>query len=203
MIEKLGRNLLGRIEEPLVGFLVALRLTPNMLTGIGLVLAVVTSSIIAAGHLRTGGLLFLLTSAADSLDGLLARKTGRVTKFGSCLDSTFDRLSEAIVMLGLLVFLQRFGPLNLELIWSLPLVYATMAGSLAVSYVKARAEGLGFECKTGWMQRSERIVVLGIAMSLGVVDFVLVPLVVLLIITVWQRLALVADQESQTDGHLP
>ncbi len=203
MIEKIGRHLLGRIEEPLVGFLVALRLTPNVLTGIGLFLAAATSYIIADGHLRAGGLLFLLTSAIDSLDGMLARKTGRVTKFGSCLDSTFDRLSEAIVMLGLLVFLQRFGPLHLDLIWSLPLVYATMAGSLAVSYVKARAEGLGFDCKTGWMQRSERIAVLGIAMGFGVVDFVLIPLVLLLIITIWQRMALVADQESQTGGHLP
>ncbi len=203
MIEKIGRRLLARVEKPVVGFLVAVRLTPNRLTGIGLLLAIATGAVVAAGHLRWGGLLFLLASAFDSLDGTLARSTGSVTKFGSCWDSTCDRLSEAVVLLGLLIFLQRFGALNLDLAWSLPLVYATMAGSLAVSYVKARAEGLGLACKTGWMQRSERILVLGLSMTLGVVDWVLIPMAALLCVTVWQRLAFVAHQDTYADSPSP
>ncbi len=203
MIEKIGRRLLARVEEPVVGFLVALHLTPNLLTGSGLLLAMATGAVIAAGYLRWGGLLFLLVSALDSLDGLLARHTGRVTQFGSCWDSTCDRLSEAFVLLGLLIFLQRFGALNLDLAWSLPLVYATMAGSLTVSYVKARAEGLGLACKTGWMQRSERILVLGLSMVLGVVDWILIPMTALLFITVGQRLAHVADQDAPADDPIP
>ncbi len=200
MIEKIGRRLLAHVEEPVVGFLTAAGLAPNLLTGIGLLLAILTGLVVATGHLRWGGLLFLLASAFDSLDGMLARGTGRVTLFGSCWDSACDRLSEAIVLLGLLIFLQRFGPLNLDLAWSLPLVYTTMVGSLAVSYVKARAEGLGLECKTGWMQRSERILSLGLAMALGVVDWVLLPISVLLGITVWQRLAFVARQDARIHG---
>ena len=201
MIEKVGRHLLAPVEKPIVGFLVAIHLSPNLLTGFGLVLAAITGVVIATGHLRWGGLLFLLASAIDSLDGMLARTTGRVTKFGSCWDSTSDRLSEAIVLLGLLIFLQRFGPLNFDLTWSVPLVYATMAGSMAVSYVKARAEGLGLECKIGLMQRSERILILGIAMILGIVDWVLIPLVVLLIVTVSQRLFIVARRDTSVELH--
>ena len=76
-----------------------------------------------------------------------------------------------------------------------------MAGSMAVSYVKARAEGLGLECKIGLMQRSERILILGIAMILGIVDWVLIPLVVLLIVTVSQRLFIVARRDTSVELH--
>lgn len=196
MIERIGRRLLAPVEKPIVRFMVAVSLSPNSLTGLGLFLAAVTGLVVATGHLRWGGLLFLLASATDSLDGMLARKTGRVTKFGSCWDSTCDRLAEAIVLLGLLIYLQNFGPLNLDLAWSIPLVYAAMAGSMAVSYVKARAEGLGLDCKTGLMQRSERILILGIAMGFGVVDWVLIPLVTLLFVTVWQRLLFVSRKDA-------
>lgn len=198
MFETIGRRLLVRFEGPLIAFLIGLRLTPNRLTGIGLFLAGATGAVIALGHLRWGGLLFLVASAMDGLDGLLARGTGRVTRFGSCLDSTFDRLAEALVLLGLLFYFLRIGPLNLDVQWSIPLVYVTMAGSLSVSYVKARAEGLDLECKTGWMQRSERILILGVAMMLGIVDWALIPLAALLIVTIWQRLAFVFSQDARS-----
>lgn len=107
MIEQAGRKLLATVEEPLVRTLVGWRLTPNRLTWLGLGLAAGTALLIGSGSLRVGGLAFLLVSATDSLDGLLARRTGQVTRFGSCLDSTCDRLSEALVLLGLLAYLQQ------------------------------------------------------------------------------------------------
>ncbi len=197
MLERTGRKLLAIVEEPLVRALVRWRLTPNRLTWLGLGLAAGTALLIASGFLRIGGLAFLLVSATDSLDGLLARRTGQVTRFGSCLDSTCDRLSEALVLLGLVAYLQQCpqpcGMVFLhDLRWSLPLVYVVMAASLTVSYVKARAEGAGLECKTGWMQRSERIVALGLGMAFGAADVVLVPLALLLVITIGQRLAHIA-----------
>lgn len=195
MIERIGRAALARVEGPVVNFLLALHLTPNRISWLGLGLAAGTAALIGLGHLQLGGIVFILASATDALDGLLARSTGRVTRFGSCLDSTLDRLGEVLVLGGLLVYLQQSGPLVLPNAWSIPLVYLTMGTSLAVSYVKARAEGLGLECKTGWMQRSERIVVLGLCMTLRVVDLALLPLALLLCVTIAQRLHHVARQE--------
>ncbi len=195
MIERAGRALLALIEEPLVRGMVRLRFTPNRITWLGLVMALGTATLIGMGHLRIGGLVFLLISSLDSLDGMLARRTGMTTKFGACLDSTFDRIAEILVLGGLLIYLQLYGPLILDLRWSIPLVYLTMGGSVTVSYVKARAEGLGFECKVGWMQRSERILLIGLAMLIGWIDVVLIPIALLLFITVGQRIHRVAQQD--------
>ena len=197
MIEQAGRALLAPIEDPLVRGMQRLHLTPNRLTWLGLWLAVGTATLIGLGHLRIGGLVFLLASSLDSLDGLLARKSGSVTRFGACLDSSLDRVTEMLVLGGLLVYLQLHGPLILDLHWSIPLVYLTMGASVTVSYVKARAEGLQMDCKVGWMQRSERILVLGVGMMIGFVDVVLIPVALLLCVTVGQRLHHVARQDTK------
>lgn len=196
MIERLGRAFLAQVENPLIRWMTRLRLTPNRISWLGLLLALGTSAIIAFGYLRTGGILFIVTSAVDSLDGLLARGTDQVTRFGACLDSTLDRVSEMLILLGLILYFQHSGPLRLPLEFSIPLAFTAMGCSVAVSYVKARAEGLGMDCKVGWMQRSERIVVLGLGMVFGVVDLLLIPLCLLMCATVGQRLWHVARQDS-------
>ncbi len=197
MIEQVGRALLAPLEDPLVRGMQRLHLTPNRITWLGLLLSAGTALLIGAGYLRLGGLAFLLVSALDGMDGMLARKTDAVTRFGACLDSSLDRVAEILVLGGLLVYLQHHGPLRLDLHWSIPLVYLTMGASVSVSYVKARAEGLGLDCKVGWMQRSERILVLGLGMMIGVVDLVLIPVALLLCLTVGQRLSHVARQDAQ------
>ena len=195
MIETWGRSLLARVELPVVQFLLRLRLTPNLISWTGLWLAVATACLIAAGWPRWGGLAYILVSGLDSMDGLLARSTGRATRYGACLDSTFDRLSEICVLLGLLVHLQLEGPMRLPVNWSIPLTAAVIGTSVVVSYVKARAEGLDIPGKAGWLQRSERIVLLGVGLMLNVADVVLVPMCLALLVTIGQRLHHVARRD--------
>ncbi|MXZ25593.1 MAG: CDP-alcohol phosphatidyltransferase family protein [Caldilineaceae bacterium SB0665_bin_21] len=195
VIETWGRSLLAHVELPVVRFLLWLRVTPNLISWTGLWLAVATACLIAAGWIRWGGLAYILVSGLDSLDGLLARKTGRVTRYGACLDSTFDRLSEICVLLGLLIHLQLGGPMRLPLSWSIPLTAAVIGTSVVVSYVKARAEGLEIPCKAGWLQRSERIVLLGAGLMLNVADVVLIPMCLALLVTIGQRLHYVARHD--------
>lgn len=199
MIETWGRSLLTHVELPVVRFLLWLRLTPNLISWIGLGLAAATACVIAAGWTRWGGLAYILVSCLDSLDGLLARNTGRVTRYGACLDSTFDRLSEICVLLGLLIHLQLDGPMRLPLAWSIPLTAAVIGASVVVSYVKARAEGLEIPGKAGWLQRSERIVLLGAGLMLNVADVVLVPMCLALLVTIGQRLHHVARHDRGPD----
>src|SRR5262245_5419641 len=107
--------------------------TPNALTIIGLGLNVVVAAVLAAGYLTAGGALLLAAGAFDMLDGALARSTGQITKFGAFLDSTLDRYSELIVFGGLLLHLQSSG-----LLVESALVFAAAAGSVMVSYARAR-----------------------------------------------------------------
>ena len=132
---------------------------PNAVTLFGLAIAGVSAYLIATGNLLAGGLVLLASGAFDMLDGALARSTGKATRFGALLDSVVDRLAEALVLLGLLLHYTQRGP-----DWGAALVYAALVGSLMVSYLRARSEGLGIECKVGLMQRPERVVVLGVGL---------------------------------------
>lgn len=150
------------IETPLVGFLARLGLSPNALTLLGLVVAATSAYLLGIGILWAGGVLLLVSGGFDLFDGALARATMRVSRFGAFLDSVVDRLSEAIVLLGLLIFyLQRSSAEGAVL------VYLALAGSIMVSYLRARAEGLGIECKVGVMTRPERVVALGVGLVIG------------------------------------
>ena len=131
-------------------------LTPNALTAIGLLLNLFVAVVIASGNLRFGGVLLIIASGFDMLDGAVARATGSVTRFGGFLDSTIDRYSEAAVFGGVLVFLlgtpdYRDGAL---------LVFAATVGSLIISYARARAEAAGFRASVGLLARPERVVIL-------------------------------------------
>jgi CDP-diacylglycerol---glycerol-3-phosphate 3-phosphatidyltransferase len=146
-----------------VGRLVAKsRLSPNSLTIIGFLLNFPVAFILAQGHNWSwiaGGLLMLFAGAFDMLDGAVARVTGKSTKFGAFLDSNFDRLSEVVVFLGLLLYF-RSGP-NTDQYYGSVLVYIAITGSLMVSYTKARAEGLGMACKgVGLLPRPERVLII-------------------------------------------
>ncbi|MDZ7374253.1 MAG: CDP-alcohol phosphatidyltransferase family protein [candidate division KSB1 bacterium] len=130
---------------------------PNLFTTAGLFLNAASGAVFATGHLRMGGVLFLLGGVLDTLDGRVARGTGRVTRFGALYDSTLDRYSEIFVFFGMMYYF-----LHSPHRWALAAILLALGGSLMVSYVRARAEGLGFECKIGIMQRAERVLVLGI-----------------------------------------
>ena len=140
-------------------------LTPNLLTAVGLVLNLLVAAVIASGSLRTGGALLLLASGFDMLDGAVARASGTVTKFGGFLDSPIDRYSDSLVYAGVLVYLLGTRDYRLG---SLLILVAT-AGSLLISYARARAEAAGFQASVGLLARPERVLILAVGLLTGYV----------------------------------
>ena len=163
MKRDVARKAIARyFELPAAAALSRVGLGPNAVTLLGLGIAGVSAYLIATGNLLAGGVVLLASGVFDMLDGALARSTGKTTRFGALLDSVVDRLSEALVLLGLLLYYTLEGPE-----WGSALVYAALVGSLMVSYLRARSEGLGIECKVGVMQRPERVAVLGVGLMAG------------------------------------
>jgi CDP-diacylglycerol--glycerol-3-phosphate 3-phosphatidyltransferase len=178
MISKL-RPVLGRfLAEPIARVIARTEISPNALTIIGFLLNVIVAGVLAGGHLFLSGFLVLFAGWFDMLDGALARIGGKSTQFGSLLDSTIDRFSEAVLFLGLLIFyLEQAATLKVLLI------YFAIVGSIMVSYIKARAEGLGLNCEVGFFARPERVILLALGLLLSRISNVAL-LVVLWILAV-------------------
>ncbi len=172
------------IIEPLAGALARLKLHPNTITLLGFALNAVAGLVLSTGKLGVGALVMLGASATDALDGALARATSQQSRFGAFLDSTLDRLSEGVVLLGLLAWWLRQG----EDLGAL-MVMLALLGSVMVSYTRARAEGVGYDCKVGLLTRPIRVIVLGIGLLSPWPLPVLIGLTVLTWFTVVQRVA--------------
>jgi len=201
VISKL-RPTVGRfLSENPARLMAALRITPNGLTLIGLAFNIFTGWVLAmdfSHHLLIGGILVLFSGWFDMLDGALARLTDSITRFGGMLDSTVDRLSEAALFLGLIIFFANRGD-TLEV----ALIFAAVVGSMMVSYTRAKAEGMGFKGEIGIFARPERLVLLTLGLFLS--EASLTALVVVLWIlavganmTAMRRLFYVW-QQSKTD----
>jgi CDP-diacylglycerol--glycerol-3-phosphate 3-phosphatidyltransferase len=170
------------VLDPLGGFLNRLGLTPNMVTGLGLLGNTVGAFYLARGEMLTGGLWIALMTPVDALDGTMARLRGESSDFGAFVDSVSDRYSELIIYGGLLYhFLVRGEPLGGML------TFGAAAGSVLVSYVKARAEGLGYEAKVGLLTRAERYLVLAPSLIFNQLNIGLGILAVFANITALQR----------------
>lgn len=179
----LFRKRFGGFVEPIARLISRTGVSPNAVTVMGVVLNLGVAWVLAQGHVRIGGALVGLVSLFDALDGTLARLTGKRSNFGAFLDSTMDRFSEAILYLGLLVFYTRAGA-GREIL----LIYVTIVGSLMVSYTRARAEGLGLQCKVGLLTRFERAAVLIISLVLDQVTIGLWVTAILANFTALQRI---------------
>jgi CDP-diacylglycerol--glycerol-3-phosphate 3-phosphatidyltransferase len=177
------RKRFGGTLEPIARLIGWTGVSPNVVTLTGVVLNLGVAWVLARGQMRIGGLLVPLVALLDALDGTLARLTGRRSRFGAFLDSTMDRFSEAIVYLGLLFFYTRLGA-GREIL----LIYVTIVGSLMVSYARARAEGLGLDCKVGLLTRLERVAVLTVALLLDQMSIALWALAILTNFTALQRM---------------
>lgn len=177
------RKRFGGTLEPIARLVGRTGVSPNAVTLTGVVLNLGIAWILSQGYMRIGGILLPLVSLFDALDGTLARLTGKRSRFGAFLDSTMDRFSEAILYLGLLVFYTRLGA-GREIL----LIYVTIVGSLMVSYARARAEGLGLDCKVGLLTRVERTSVLTVALILDQVPTALWVLAILTNFTAFQRM---------------
>ncbi|HET6318467.1 MAG TPA: CDP-alcohol phosphatidyltransferase family protein, partial [Chloroflexota bacterium] len=154
--------------------------------------------------LVAGGIMVLIAGAFDTLDGALARATNRVTVFGTFYDSTMDRFSEAVVFLGIAIAFLRGPSVGIAEVTGVALSFVVMIGSIMISYARARAEGLQprVECEVGWLQRPERILILGIGLLLprGLLLAVLAVLAVLTHVTVGQRIAHVRRLTQNAQG---
>lgn len=141
--------------DPLGGFFLKLGLTPNTVTMLGLLGNTIGAFYLARGEMLTGGIFVLLMTPIDALDGTMARLRGEASDWGAYVDSVTDRYSELIIFGGLLYHYLHVG----DILGGM-LVFGAAAGSVLVSYVKARAEGLGYEAKIGLLTRVERYLVL-------------------------------------------
>lgn len=137
--------------------------TPNQLTLIGLGLNVVVAIVIANGEFRLGGVLLLIASAFDMLDGAVARATQSISKIGGFLDSTLDRYSEIVVYLGVLIYLLDTEDARTASI----LVVVASTGALMISYARAKAESIGYTASVGLAARPERVVLLALFLIFG------------------------------------
>ena len=182
--------MLGRYREsvrawsdPVGRVLFRLRLRPNHLTVAGLAASLVAAGCFIAGQTRTAGLVLILAGLLDLLDGSLARASGQVTAFGAFLDSVIDRYSDIAVMLGIVVLYARMPNPRGAL-----LAMAGLAGSVMVSYTKARAESIGVECTVGMMERPERLICLITGAILDVMEPALWVLAIMANVTAVQRI---------------
>ena len=193
-------KLLGALEkpfyaavDPLVARLIRSGVRPNTITTIGTGLVLLSALVFGLGHIRIGGLLLLLSGVTDTLDGQVARGGAMVTKFGAFYDSTLDRVGDGATFIGIGAFFLT-GP---DVAYRTSAVIACMVAilsSLLVSYARARAEGLGIDCKVGIAQRAERILLVGVCSLLVgagthalLLEGVVALLAVASVITVVQR----------------
>jgi CDP-diacylglycerol--glycerol-3-phosphate 3-phosphatidyltransferase len=188
------RNAVYGIIDPLTDFLARHRVHPNLLTTIGFTVTLSSAVAFHEHFVRTAGFLILLGGFFDILDGRIARLTSLGSKFGAFYDSTLDRISEIAVFLGMLSLYNDYR-LQLGDVGMIYLIMLAMAGSLMISYTRARAEALGLDCRVGLMPRAERVVLIGCAaMFFGeswdglVLKVVIVALAVLTNLTAFQRI---------------
>ena len=187
------------VEFPVARVMGRMGLTPNMVTLLGLAGAGAGAYLIGVGQWWGGGIVVLAAGVFDLFDGALARMSKRESRFGALLDSVVDRVSEAVVFLGILAYYLATGD-DLGSI----LVYVAVIGSIMVSYLRARAEGLGIECKVGVMTRPERVAAIGGGLIIGhwLPIFMLLTLGViasLTILTAMYRLAHTARMLASED----
>ena len=183
-----ARRTLGKyFAEPIVTVLEKTHITPNAVTCIGLLITIVAAVLVAFKHPFAAGFVVLFAGLFDMLDGALARRTGRVTKFGGVLDSTLDRVSEAVVLIGIAVFFA-----NQPSTWGVALAAVAMMSSQLVSYIRAKAEAMNINCEIGLFTRPERVVILSLGLLLSRFNYVLLIslaiIAVLSLFTAGQRL---------------
>jgi phosphatidylglycerophosphate synthase len=178
----LGEKFGHVFDKPLGSVARKIPLDPNSLSLIGFIITLFACYILSF-DLRTGGVLILFGAVFDVLDGVVARANSKTTRFGAFLDSVLDRYSDAFILLAIAYNLEKASNRT-----GVVLCLGTLLGSFLVSYSRARAEGIGQECKHGIMERPERLILI----SLGTISGIIIPalwvLVVLTNFTVMQRI---------------
>ena len=159
------REPVHRIIGPVTRWLIRRGVHPNAVTVMGFVVTVAGAVMYSQDHVHIAGLLILLGGLLDVFDGSVARESGLASKFGAFFDSTLDRISEIAMYLGLMTLYNAYQ-LEFVDIWMIYIITLALGGSLMVSYTRAKAESLGFDCSVGLMQRGERILLLGLGSAI-------------------------------------
>lgn len=189
MLNRIFGAVTGRLIKPLATAAVRIGLTANAVTVLGFAITVGAALLVAQGRLLAGGLILLLGAGFDMLDGAVARVEGGGSVRGAFLDSTLDRLSDAAIFLGAAWWLSSAG----EDVGAALALGALVLGFM-VSYVRARAEGLGFTCRVGVAERPERVIVMALGLLFDLLPAALVVLVLASAVTLAQRCAHVWKQ---------
>jgi phosphatidylinositol phosphate synthase len=193
LVTKSVERVFFALTEPFVGWLLRRGVRPNTLTTLGALLVVTSAVAFGIGEVRWGGALLLVSGVVDTFDGQVARRSGQVSRFGAFYDSTLDRLGDGATFIGIAVYLLTAPDVSYRLAAAIVCMVAVLS-SLLVSYARARAEGLGIDCKVGLVQRAERLVGIGIPTVLVgagphalVLEIIVLLLATLSSITVVQR----------------
>lgn len=157
-------------EEPVTRALIKIGVTANIATLIGVAIAITGAVFAAYGEFLIAGILVILGATFDMLDGGIARRTGQIGPQGAMMDSVLDRVSEAAVLIGLIAYFSR--PASADQTYVI-LAAVAITGSLMVSYVRARAEGLGFKGTEGYLTRPERVVLVTVLLIIGQPEWLL------------------------------
>lgn len=186
--EQFRAAVLRYIELPGAKFFRAIKFTPNGITILGFLIAVVAAYLVGSGWLLAGGIVFLCGGGLDLMDGALARLTNKTSPFGALLDSVFDRLSEAALFVGLGIYALRADLGDDRQIFFVTVLLLALIFSQGVSYLRARGEGLGVFTKAGLMTRPERVVLLGAGLIVGQIEWFLLAIAVVSCFTLFQRM---------------
>ena len=185
----------GFIQQlaPLIKLFSSWGLNPNSFTVAGVIITTIGASAFIMGHIRAAGILILLGGFCDTVDGLLARTTGKDSRFGALFDSTVDRYAEFIMFCGIAVYFFHTGDIT-----TAAGTLLALGGSFMVSYSRARSESLGFEAKTGLMQRPERVLLIGLGAIIHIYVFKLVIWLVAIFAnyTAMQRIRMAHKQDT-------
>ena len=201
-MQRLGREQLrgalrSYFEEPGARLFKAVGFSPNGITLLGFAVCVVSACLVAYGLLVWGGVVFLAGAILDLFDGALARLTGKASPFGALLDSVFDRLGEAALFVGLSVHILRADVAEDYRAFFLIALLLALVFSQGVSYLRARGEGLGVFTRAGVMTRTERVILLGAALLLSWIPWllmgVLIAIAVVSCFTLFQRMFTIRD----------
>ena len=183
MVTDWARRWTKKLRMAIARVLGFLGFSPNGLTILGYLVHLPVMYVLATGRLQLGGVLVALAGLVDTLDGALARETGQDSQFGAFLDSVSDRYSEGTVLFGLFLWYLGTGA-RLEL----ALIFIALLGSLMVSYARARAEALGFECKVGLLTRLERVILIAVGLVVQRVQLMLWAMAIFTNVTAIHRI---------------
>lgn len=170
------------LDKPLSPLAKAFPVNPNIITFIGMIITS-SSGFVIPFNLFLGGILILAGGVFDLVDGIVARVNGRTTKFGALFDSTLDRIADGFIFLGI-----AWHFFNINDAIALYLTILCMIASFLISYVRARAEGLGISCNVGIIERPERLIFLAFGCLTGLLFPILLVLTILSWATVIQRI---------------